>query len=236
MQKIWATSLLLSIFLSFLPLSCAPRKKARPLTEFSQHKVVPVLGSKIHYLETGPKDAPTVLLLHGGRFTKETWARIGTPMVLAEAGFRVLALDLPGFGASEVFRGERGEFLEGFMERLDLSKTALVSPSMSGSFSLPFVAKHPEKLWAFVPIAPVAVPGFREKLAEGGTLKPSPVPALVVWGEKDRLFPASGAAALGDLFQKSEVNILAGASHPCYLDRPREFHASLLRFLKSLRG
>jgi pimeloyl-ACP methyl ester carboxylesterase len=40
-----------------------------------------------------------VVLVHGGRFTKESWAP--QARVLVEAGFRVLALDLRGFGQSK---------------------------------------------------------------------------------------------------------------------------------------
>ncbi|MGB7847623.1 MAG: alpha/beta hydrolase [Candidatus Acidiferrum sp.] len=39
-----------------------------------------------------------VVLVHGGRFNKESWAK--QAVVLAKAGFRVLAIDLRGYGQS----------------------------------------------------------------------------------------------------------------------------------------
>ena len=41
-----------------------------------------------------------VVLVHGGRFTKESWEK--QARVLVKAGFRVIAIDLRGFGQSKV--------------------------------------------------------------------------------------------------------------------------------------
>jgi haloalkane dehalogenase len=55
---------------------------------------------RIHYLDEGPKDArETVLLMHG----EPTWCYIYRHMIppLVQAGYRVIAPDLPGFGRSD---------------------------------------------------------------------------------------------------------------------------------------
>ena len=46
----------------------------------------------------GPSHAPTVLLLHGGGQTRHAWG--GTALAMAQAGWRTVALDLPGHGES----------------------------------------------------------------------------------------------------------------------------------------
>lgn len=46
----------------------------------------------------GPQQAPTVLLMHGGGQTRHAWH--GTALALARAGWRAVALDLPGHGES----------------------------------------------------------------------------------------------------------------------------------------
>ena len=54
---------------------------------------------RMHYLDEGPADGPVVLLLHG----EPTWSYLYRSMIgpLADAGFRVLAPDLIGFGRSD---------------------------------------------------------------------------------------------------------------------------------------
>ena len=54
---------------------------------------------RIHYLDEGPTDAPTVLLLHG----EPTWSYLYRKMipVLVDAGLRCIAPDLVGFGRSD---------------------------------------------------------------------------------------------------------------------------------------
>jgi haloalkane dehalogenase len=56
-------------------------------------------GLRIAYIDEGPKDAPTVLLMHG----EPTWSYLYRKMIpaLLAAGLRVLAPDLVGFGRSD---------------------------------------------------------------------------------------------------------------------------------------
>jgi pimeloyl-ACP methyl ester carboxylesterase len=54
-------------------------------------------------------DGPAVLLVHGLNGFKEGWGPL--PAALAEAGHRVIAADLPGFGASRRLRGTGPEAL-----------------------------------------------------------------------------------------------------------------------------
>jgi haloalkane dehalogenase len=54
---------------------------------------------RMHFVDEGPKDAPVILLLHG----EPTWSYLYRHMItpLADAGFRVIAPDLIGFGRSD---------------------------------------------------------------------------------------------------------------------------------------
>lgn len=183
---------------------------------------------KIHYLEAGPESGRTVLLLHGARFNSETWRTLGTLDLLAGAGYRVLALDLPGYGRSETSPVGHETFLLEAMSALGIDKAAVVSPSMSGQFSFPLVVRFPERVAAFVPVAPAGSERYLR------LLKKVRVPALVVWGEKDPIIPVEKSDALAAALEDSKRVILKGATHPCYLDRPGEFHRELLDFLGSL--
>jgi pimeloyl-ACP methyl ester carboxylesterase len=53
-------------------------------------------------------------------------------------------------------------------------------------------------------------------------------------GRQDQVVPVAQANALHGWVKDSQLAILKGARHPCYLDRPDEFHAALITFLKSV--
>ena len=54
---------------------------------------------RIHHLDEGPADGPTVLLMHG----QPVWSYLYRKMIplLVKAGMRVIAPDLPGYGKSD---------------------------------------------------------------------------------------------------------------------------------------
>ena len=60
---------------------------------------VEVDGMRVHYVDEGPKDGAVVLLLHG----EPSWSYLYRFMIppLRDAGFRVIAPDLIGFGKSD---------------------------------------------------------------------------------------------------------------------------------------
>ncbi len=199
---------------------------------------VPRIGShelkldttRVHFLESGPGQAPTVLLLHGARFCAETWRELGTLELLARRGYRAVALDLPGFGESPASDIPPEELLSALMPLVADQPVIVVSPSMSGRFSLPLVVRRPDYVAGFVPIAPAAIAQYLDRLTG------SRVPALIVWGENDEIVPPERAEALAKALPHSRRVVIADAGHPCYLDQPDAFHHQLLQFLAELTG
>lgn len=63
------------------------------------HREVTANGARFHVAEYGPVDGPLVLLLHG--FPEFWWSWRHQLITLGEAGFRVVAPDLRGYGASD---------------------------------------------------------------------------------------------------------------------------------------
>jgi pimeloyl-ACP methyl ester carboxylesterase len=196
--------------------------------EMTQHTIT-IQSSQIHYLEAGARVAgtPSVLLLHGARFSSQTWAELGTLEVLARAGHHVVALDLPGFGEST---GEppadRSEFLDLLLGELDIHTVALLAPSMSGSYAIPFLLEHPERVSHFLPVAPVSIMDNLERL------RAVDVPTLALWGGNDQVVPVEIGRALASAMPNAELRIFAGAPHPCYLEATMEFHDAVLDFLE----
>lgn len=189
-------------------------------------------GGKLHALVAeagGPAEVPaTFLLLHGAAFSAETWRKLGTLDVLAAAGLGAIALDLPGHGGSPPAAADPRPLLFDAVAALGIRPPIVVAPSMSGRFAFPLIIHHPQSVAGFVAVAPV---GINE---HAGQLPTARVPALIVWGDQDRIIPVAQADRLRRLLPNSRALILAGARHPCYLDRPREFHAALIEFAKSI--
>jgi pimeloyl-ACP methyl ester carboxylesterase len=69
-----------------------------PNFPFAPHYTV-VDGLRIHYVDAGPRDGEVVLMLHG----QPTWAYLYRKMlpIIANAGFRAIALDHIGMGRSD---------------------------------------------------------------------------------------------------------------------------------------
>ena len=63
------------------------------------HREVTANGARFHLAECGPADGPLVLLLHG--FPEFWWSWRHQLVALGAAGFRVVAPDLRGYGASD---------------------------------------------------------------------------------------------------------------------------------------
>jgi abhydrolase domain-containing protein 14 len=168
-----------------------------------------------------------VLLLHGQRFHSKTWKELGTLDRLAKEGFHAIALDLPGYGASPPGGSQRLDLAD-FIDAQKIAAPVVVAPSMSGRFALPLVTTQPERVAGFVAVAPVELAAYES------ALRKLALPTLIVWGEKDDVVPLAQAKDLHEWVKDSRLVILPGARHPCYLDRPDEFHAALIEFLQSV--
>lgn len=107
-------------------------------------------GLRVHYLDEGPRDAPTFLCLHG----QPTWSYLYRKMipVFLGAGYRIVVPDLLGFGRSDkpadetayTFHFHRG-MLSAFVEALDLRDVALVCQDWGGILGLTLPPKMPER-------------------------------------------------------------------------------------------
>ena len=184
-------------------------------------------NARIHYLENGQENSVSVLLLHGASFTAQTWQEIGTIEVLTREGYRAVAVDIPGYGRSQRISVSSLDFLVELLNILNLNMPILISPSMSGAYSLPFVINHSDKLAGFVAVSPVGIERFQDEL------KGIKLPTLAIWGSNDRIVPVAQADLLLKLMPNSQKVILNDAGHACYMRETEEFHKSLINFVKS---
>jgi pimeloyl-ACP methyl ester carboxylesterase len=188
-----------------------------------------VAGGRVHILSAGTEQGPAVVLLHGASFQAQTWRDIATIDTLAGAGYRVFAIDLPGFGRSPSHGGPADEWLPQVLDALGLDRAVIVTPSMSGRYALPFATNHPERLAGLVAVAPVGIPGYKNQFSK---IK---APVLAIWGEHDRTVPLAHADMLVSGVKQGQKVIIPGGSHAPYMSDPAAFHAALLKFLKELK-
>jgi pimeloyl-ACP methyl ester carboxylesterase len=181
----------------------------------------------VHVLKSGRPDSPSVLLLHGARFSAETWRELGTLELLAREGFHAVAVDLPGFGESPASELPREEVLPALLGALGLRRPVVVAPSMSGELALALAASQPQLLAGLVAVAPAGIEHFA-----GGTGARA-LPALLVWGSDDKIVPVSAADALAAALPGSRKLVIEGAGHACYLDDPQTFHAEVIDFARA---
>lgn len=186
-------------------------------------------AGKVHYLEAGTADGLPIVLLHGASFRAATWQQTGTLARLAEAGYRAMAIDLPGFGESPAAEVDEQTWLAELIEQLDVDRPVVISPSMSGRLSLPLLTGHPDRLSGFVAVAPVGLSEYEERL------RGNPVPILAIWGENDHIVDPAYADVLVRDASKAKKVVIPDAGHAPYMDKPAAFHEALLEFLSAVR-
>lgn len=178
----------------------------------------------------------TVLLLHGQAFSSQTWDDLGTLKFLQAKNYNVVALDLPGYVKSKDYANipktseERAKFLNEIIEKLHIERPVIVSPSMSGSYSLPFIfqGEKGRNLRGYVPVAPVGTDKYTKDNYENLEL-----PTLIVYGEKDETLGLSSLQRLRNI-RGSKIHMIKDAGHACYLKNSDEFHDNLEKFLSTL--
>ena len=109
---------------------------------------VTVDGLKIRYLEEG--SGTPVVMLHGASLgsSADVFERHLGP--LAEAGFRAVAYDQPGFGLSDVPEDHtlayRVGFLPEFMSAIGADEAALIGHSQAGGIVVQTALDHPDRV------------------------------------------------------------------------------------------
>ncbi|MEM1313706.1 MAG: alpha/beta fold hydrolase [Pseudomonadota bacterium] len=118
-----------------------------------------VPGGRLHYVESGPQDAPAVVLIHGlgGQLQHFDY---GVAEGLASE-FRVIAVDRPGCGwsdrdgAGQAPIGEQGRMIGALLDELGVEKPTLVGHSLGGAIALAMALDRPEKTGALALLCPL---------------------------------------------------------------------------------
>jgi pimeloyl-ACP methyl ester carboxylesterase len=122
-------------------------------------------GVRLHLRDTGPKDAPAIIMLHGFGSSLHTWENWAKKL---SSQNRVIRFDLPGAGLSGL--DPKGDYsdartlvlLEDLMDQLGIARATLVGNSMGGRIAWKFAATRPQRVNRLILISPdgFASPGF----------------------------------------------------------------------------
>jgi len=127
--------------------SCVASLRAAPVT----YQTVKIDAVDVFYREAGPKDAPTVLLLHG--FPSSS--RMYQPLLAAlGARYHLVAPDYPGFGHSSWPNPKEfaytfdhlAEVMAKFTERLGLKNYTLFVQDYGGPVGFRMALAHPDRI------------------------------------------------------------------------------------------
>lgn len=122
-------------------------------------------GVRLRLRDSGPRDAPAVILLHGFGASLETWDGWAAPLAQR---YRVIRFDLPGFGLTgsdptgDYSDARAIRVLAGLMDQLGTARAAIVGNSLGGRIAWNFAAQQPDRVTRLVLVSPdgFASPGF----------------------------------------------------------------------------
>ena len=129
--------------------------------QYAPTQAVEVDGLRIRYKDTGPRDAPAILLLHGFGSSLQTWDAWADSL---DKRYRVIRLDLPGFGltgpspTNDYSEQTDTETLTRFIDQLGVRQLAVVGHSMGGKMAWSLAASQPARITALVLMAPDGYP------------------------------------------------------------------------------
>lgn len=115
--------------------------------DFTPHEhLIEVDGRNINYIDLGGADKPVLLFVHGLMGTWTNWIFNLLPFV---DRYRVIAVDLPGFGKSEMPAGELtvegyADALRKLCSQLGIDRVTLIGNSMGGQVGWIVGKKFPE--------------------------------------------------------------------------------------------
>jgi hypothetical protein len=206
-----------------------PRK---PVTiSEGQHRNIP------YYFCTGKSSGleavVNLVLLHGGKFTKEDWKTSGLLERFCNVRrLSVMAMDLPvSANHEEVFKMLRTLATDGYISQLPV---ALVTPSASGhAISDWLINDDPERLPGviqhWIPVATASVSKVSDdQLKAIKLLPPGNFTILAIHGDQDKDGQET-SERLKKVAGAKTVQIPGG--HSCYMDSPDEFVSVIVNYL-----
>jgi pimeloyl-ACP methyl ester carboxylesterase len=145
-------------------------------------------GARIRFVEAGAGAAAPLVLLHDGLASHETFLRTIEQLTSSSSSspFRVIAPDLPGFGASEKPDPQRyaygwdafADSVADLVAALGLGRVHVCGHAMGGGVALALAARHPAIVHKLVLVDALVYPIDEHMLDRGGRI---PVLGAILW-------------------------------------------------------
>src|SRR5260370_20320392 len=144
-------ALVVSMMLAIFQLPAHAQGKERPVEYSTFYRKIQIDGLSIFYREAGPKDAPTLLLLHGlpssSRMFESLFPRLSDR-------YHLVAPDYPGFGHSDWPDAKTfaytfdhiAETMNHFTEALGLPRYTLYMQDYGGPVGFRMALAHPDRI------------------------------------------------------------------------------------------
>jgi 2-hydroxy-6-oxonona-2,4-dienedioate hydrolase/4,5:9,10-diseco-3-hydroxy-5,9,17-trioxoandrosta-1(10),2-diene-4-oate hydrolase len=124
------------------------------LTHDNTSRTATVHGLNIHYHEAG--EGTPIVFIHGGGPGASGWSNFNRNIEAFAANWRVIIIDLPGFGDSDHMVPEDGIFagyadnVIGLMDVLGIRKAHVIGNSLGGGTGLMMALKYPDRVQGLV--------------------------------------------------------------------------------------
>ena len=126
-------------------------QKCRDVVFHSEHSCfIDVDGIRVHYQEAGDRHAPAMVLIHGFASSTLVWSNVF--LKLADAGYRVIALDMLGYGYSakprngEYTIGGQAKLLARLLDHLGIPRAIFVGSSYGGAVAATCALDYPDRV------------------------------------------------------------------------------------------
>lgn len=121
----------------------------------TMHKTIEVNGVDIFYREAGPKDAPTILLLHGYPTSSHMFRNLIEDL---SSQYHLIAPDYPGYGKSEQPPMEEFDYsfdnmaniIEGFLDKMEINQYSIYLMDYGAPIGYRIAAKYPERVQSLI--------------------------------------------------------------------------------------
>lgn len=132
-----------------------------------QTKTIDIKGHKLVYIDQGKGDP--ILFIHGVSTNLKSFSTLYPDLV--KNNFRVLAIDLFGYGKSDKLNIKyslqfHADTINAFIEKLGLKKVILVGHSMGGALSLLSAIQSKKEIGKLILIAPAGLYGYPENIVD----------------------------------------------------------------------